>query len=195
MLLVAFMVLTAMYTDLLWYRSIGFSSVYTTQLQAKLVLFFGAGLLMTVVVGANVLVAYRLRPAYRPLSVEQQGLERYRAVIDPRRRLISGALLGLLGVLTGSSVAGQWPVWLAFLNRTPFGVEDPQFHKDVSFYVFTYPFLRLVLGVVFATVILSIIAAVMVHYLYGGCGCRGRATRRARPRGRICRCCSACSSC
>ncbi|WP_021593929.1 UPF0182 family protein [Actinomadura welshii] len=180
-LLVAFMVLTAMYTDLLWYRSIGFSSVYTTQLQAKLVLFFGAGLLMTVVVGANVLVAYRLRPAYRPLSVEQQGLERYRAVIDPRRRLISGALLGLLGVLTGSSVAGQWPVWLAFLNRTPFGVEDPQFHKDVSFYVFTYPFLRLVLGVVFATVILSIIAAVMVHYLYGGLRLQGPGDKASPP--------------
>lgn len=172
-LLVAFMLFAAMYTNLLWYRSVGFSSVYTTQLWAKTVLFFGAGLFMVLVVGANVVVAYRLKPAYRPLSVEQQGLERYRSVIDPRRRLIAGAALGLLGVLTGSSVAGQWPVWLAFLNRTSFGVEDPQFHKDVSFYVFTYPFLRLVLGVVFATVILSILAAVMVHYLYGGLRLQG----------------------
>ncbi|GAA2310127.1 UPF0182 family protein [Actinomadura luteofluorescens] len=172
-LLMAFLVFTAVYTDLLWYRSIGFSSVYTTQLRAKAVLFFGAGLLMALVVGANVVVAYRLRPAYRPLSVEQQGLERYRAVIDPRRRLIAWGLLGVLGMLTGSSVAGQWPVWLAFLNRTPFGVKDPQFHKDVSFYVFTYPFLRLVIGVVFATVILSILAAVMVHYLYGGLRLQG----------------------
>ncbi|WP_309237475.1 UPF0182 family protein [Actinomadura sp. BRA 177] len=180
-LLVIFMIFTAVYTNLLWYRSIGFSSVYTTQLQAKIVLFFGAGLLMTLVVGANVLVAYRLRPAYRPLSVEQQGLERYRAVIDPRRRLISFVLLGLLGVLTGSSVAGQWPVWLAFLNRTPFGVADPQFHKDVSFYVFTYPFLRLVLGVVFATVILSILAAVMVHYLYGGLRLQGPGDKASPP--------------
>ena len=180
-LLVVFMVFTAVYTNLLWYRSIGFSSVYTTQLQAKIVLFFGAGLLMTLVVGANVVVAYRLRPAYRPLSVEQQGLERYRAVIDPRRRLISLGLLGLLGVLTGSSVAGQWPVWLAFLNRTPFNVEDPQFHKDVSFYVFTYPFLRLVLGVVFATVILSILAAVMVHYLYGGLRLQGPGDKASPP--------------
>lgn len=180
-LLVAFMVFTAVYTNVLWYDSIGFSEVYTTQLQAKVVLFFGAGLLMTLVVGANVAVAYRLRPAYRPLSVEQQGLERYRAVIDPRRRLISWSLLGLLGILTGSSVAGQWPVWLAFLNRTPFHVKDPQFHKDVSFYVFTYPFLRLVLGVVFATVILSILAAVMVHYLYGGLRLQGPGDKASPP--------------
>ncbi len=180
-LLVAFLIFTAVYTDLLWYRSIGFSEVYTTQLQAKIVLFFGAGLLMSLVVGANVMVAYRLRPAYRPLSVEQQGLERYRSVIDPRRRMIAVSLLGLLGVLTGSSVAGQWPVWLAFLNRTPFGVEDPQFHKDVSFYVFTYPFMRLVLGVVFATVILSILAAVMVHYLYGGLRLQGPGDKASPP--------------
>ena len=66
-LLVVFMIFTTTYTNLLWYRSIGFSSVYTTQLQAKIALFFGAGLLMTLVVGANILIASRLRPAYRLL--------------------------------------------------------------------------------------------------------------------------------
>ena len=180
-LLTVFLVFTSVYTNLLWHRSIGFSDVYTTQLQAKVALFFGAGLLMALVVGANVAVAYRLRPAYRPLSVEQQGLERYRAVIEPRRRLIAWSLLGVLGLLTGSSVAGQWPVWLAFLNRTSFGVKDPQFNKDVSFYVFTYPFLRLILGVVFATVILSIVAAVMVHYLYGGLRLQGPGDKASPP--------------
>ncbi|WP_019634653.1 UPF0182 family protein [Actinomadura atramentaria] len=172
-LLIVFLVFTAVWTNLLWYRSIGFSGVYTTQLSAKAVLFAGSGLLMALVVGLNMAVAYRLPPAYRPLSVEQQGLERYRALIDPRRRLVTAGALLLLGVLTGSSVMGRWPVWLAFLNRTPFGVKDPEFHKDVSFYVFTYPFLRLLLGVVFATVILSIIASVMVHYLYGGLRLQG----------------------
>jgi uncharacterized membrane protein (UPF0182 family) len=180
-LLVAFMLFTSVWTNLLWYRSVGFSSVYTTELWAKVLLFVGAGALMAVLVGANMVIAYRLRPAYRPLSVEQQGLERYRAVVDPRRKLIAGGLLGLLGLLTGSSVAGQWPVFLAFLNRTPFGVEDPQFHKDISFYVFTYPFLRLVLGVVFATVILSVLAALMVHYLYGGLRLQGPGDKASPP--------------
>ncbi|MFI0357862.1 UPF0182 family protein [Actinomadura sp. 9N407] len=180
-LLVAFLLFTSIWTNLLWYRSINFSSVYTTELWAKALLFVGSGALMALLVGANMVIAYRLRPAYRPLSVEQQGLERYRAVVDPRRKLIAGGLLGLLALLTGSSVAGQWPVFLAFLNRTPFGVEDPQFHKDVSFYVFTYPFLRLVLGVVFATVILSILAALMVHYLYGGLRLQGPGDKASPP--------------
>ncbi|MGI5167651.1 UPF0182 family protein [Spirillospora sp. CA-253888] len=180
-LLIAFMVFTAVWTNLLWYRSVGFSSVYTTELWAKVVLFLGAGALMALVVGANMVIAYKLRPAYRPLSIEQQGLERYRTLIDPRRKLIMFGSLGLLALLTGSSVAGRWPVWLAFLNRTSFGVEDPQFGKDVSFYVFTYPFLRLVLGVVFATVILSILAAVMVHYVYGGLRVQGPGDKASPP--------------
>ncbi|MFI6517455.1 UPF0182 family protein [Spirillospora sp. NPDC050679] len=180
-LLIAFMVFTAIWTNLLWYRSVGFSSVYTTELWAKVVLFVGAGALMALVVGANMVIAYKLRPAYRPLSIEQQGLERYRTLIDPRRKLIMFGSLGLLALLTGSSVAGRWPVWLAFLNRTSFGVEDPQFGKDVSFYVFTYPFLRLVLGVVFATVILSILAAVMVHYVYGGLRVQGPGDKASPP--------------
>ncbi|MFC6878495.1 MULTISPECIES: UPF0182 family protein [Actinomadura] len=181
LLLIVFIVYTAVWTNLLWYRSVGFEEVYTTQLQARAVLFAGSGLFMALVVGANVVVAHRLRPAYRPLSVEQQGLERYRTVIDPRRRLIMAGTLGLLAILTGSSVSGQWPVWLAFLNRTSFGEKDPQFHKDISFYVFTYPFLRLVLGVVFATVILSVLAAVMVHYLYGGLRLQGPGDKASPP--------------
>ncbi|RFU41344.1 UPF0182 family protein [Actinomadura logoneensis] len=172
-LAVAFMIFTSVWTNLLWYRSVGLSSVYTTRLWARTSLFLGGFLLMTLLVGVNMVVAHRLRPAYRPLSVEQQGLDRYRTLVDPRRRAITAVALVLLGVLTGASVAGRWQVWLAFLNRTDFGVRDPQFHKDVSFYVFTYPFLRLLLGVVFAAVILSLLAAVMVHYLYGGLRLQG----------------------
>ncbi|MCW2886751.1 MAG: uncharacterized protein QOE54_6381 [Streptosporangiaceae bacterium] len=180
-LLVLFLVFTAIYTDLLWYRSVGFSSVYTTQLRTKVLLFIGAGILMALVVGANMVTAYRLRPAYRPLSVEQQGLERYRSVIDPHRRLIGGGLLALLALLTGSSAAGQWRIWLAFMNRTPFGVKDPQFHKDISFFVFTYPFLRLILGYIFATVILSVLVSLVVHYLYGGLRLQGPGDKASPP--------------
>ncbi len=172
-LVALFLAFTAVWTDMLWYRSLGFSSVYTTQLTTRALLFLGGGLLMVLVLGVNIVTAYRLRPAYRPSSVEQQSLERYRAVIDPHRRLIVIALLGLIGLLTASATSGQWRIWLAFFNRQPFGIKDPQFHKDISFFVFTYPLLRLVLGFLFTTVVLSFIAALIVHYLYGGLRVQG----------------------
>lgn len=181
LLLALFLVFTGIWTDLLWYRSVDYSSVYLTELRTKVMLFVGAGLLMALVVGANMVIAYRARPAYRPLSMEQQGLERYRMAIDPHRKLIGAGLLIFLGLLTGSSTSGLWQVWLAFMNRTPFGVKDAQFHKDVSFYIFTYPFLRLVLGFLFATVILSFIVSVAVHYIYGGLRLQGPGDKASPP--------------
>ena len=180
-LLAAYLLFTAIWTDVLWYRSVGFSSVFTTQLWARVGLFVGSGLLMALIVGANMVIAYRLRPSYRLPSVEQQGLERYRSAVHPHRRLITIAIVTVLALMTGSSMSGQWPVWLAFLNRTKFGQTDPQFGKDISFYVFTYPFVRLVLGFLFAALILSLMVALAVHYLYGGLRVQGPGDKASPP--------------
>ncbi|ROO83147.1 hypothetical protein EDD29_0639 [Actinocorallia herbida] len=174
-LVALFFIITGFWTDLLWYRSLGdgFSGVFTTQLRTRALLFVLGGLLMAAAVGLNMVIAYRLRPAYRPVSVEQQGLERYRAAVDPHRKAVFFALLGAIGLFTGLSSAGQVGTWLAFMNRTSFGEKDAQFGMDVSFFVFTYPFLRLIMGFLFVLVVLSIIAAVAVHYLYGGLRLQG----------------------
>ena len=92
-------------------------------------------------------------------------------------------VLGLIGLISGLAAAGSWRTWLLFANRTSFGVQDPQFHLDISFFVFDYPFIRMVLSFLFAAVLLSLVAAAVVHYLYGGLRLqvRGeRATQGAR---------------
>lgn len=176
-LVILFLVFTSVWTNLLWYRSVGFSSVYTKQLWTKILLYLGSALIMAFVVGANVVVAHRVRPGFRPPTVEQQGLDRYRAAIDPRRRLVLAGVLIVVALITGSSVSGRWRTWLAFFARVKFGVKDPEFNKDISFFVFTYPFLRLILGFLFATVILSFLASLVVHYLYGGLRLQGPGER------------------
>ena len=51
-------------------------------------------------VGANAVLAYRLRPMYRPVATQGQGLEAYRITIDPHRRLLLGVILGFVGLRT-----------------------------------------------------------------------------------------------
>ena len=164
----AFLLVTSFYTDLLWYRSVDASSVFTTQLWTRLGLLVFFGLLMALVVGFNMWLAYRVRPVFRLMSPEQASLERYRMALDPIRR---GLLIGIpvmLGLLAGVSATAEWKTWLMWRNATPFGTTDPTFGMDVSFYVFTLPFLRFALGFLFAAVVLGFIAAVAVHYVYGG---------------------------
>ncbi len=162
-------------TDFLWFHSIGYTSVFSTTYGTKWALFGITAVFMTAVIGANIWIAYRIRPAYRPSSPEQQGLDAYRQVIDPHRRLVLGAVLGLIALISGLTGAANWRTWLEFANRTSFGIVDPQFKLDISFFVFVYPFIRMVLSYLFAAVLLSVLAAAAVHYLYGGL--------RLQPRG------------
>ncbi len=175
--IVVFIVFANVWTDFLWFRSIHYGSVFTKIISIRLVLFVIGGALMASVVGVNVYLAYRFRPAYRAPSQEQQSLERYRSGLDPYRKLVMGLGLGLLALISGLSTAGAWRVWLLFVNQTSFGLKDPQFHLDISFFTFTYPFIRFVLGFAFTAVVLSVIAAAATHYLYGGVRLQGPGER------------------
>jgi uncharacterized membrane protein (UPF0182 family) len=167
-ILFVFVIFTSFYTDLLWYQSVDASSVFTTQLWTRLGLLLGFGLLMALAVGLNMWIAYRTRPVFRLMSPEQASLERYRMALDPLRRPAVIGIPLVIGLLAGVSATAEWKTWLLWRNSTDFGVTDPQFGMDVSFYTFTLPFLRFVLGFLFAAVVLGFIAAAVVHYIYGG---------------------------
>ncbi|RKY83104.1 UPF0182 family protein, partial [candidate division KSB1 bacterium] len=57
---------------------------------------------------------------------------------------------------------------LKFLNQTPFNLSDPIFHKDISFYVFTLPFLQLVQVWFLSSFILILIVSGIVFIITKG---------------------------
>ena len=161
-------VAVALYTDLLWFREAGFPTIFSTVLRTRALLFIGFGLLMAVAIAANLLIAYRSRPPFRPMSLEQQNLERYRVAVEPYLRPVLLLTSGIIGIFAGLSAAGHWQTWLLWRNATSFGQKDAQFGKDISFYTFSYPMYRFALTFVLTAVILSLIAAAATHYLFGG---------------------------
>nr|WP_189171109.1 UPF0182 family protein [Pilimelia anulata] len=171
------------YTDWLWFDEVRFTGVFSTVLLTRLVLFLAFGVGMGLVVGGNLYLAYRLRPLLRPHSDEQATLERYRMLLTPR--IATWLLLpaAVVGVFAGLSAQAQWGQWLLFRNGGDFGVADPEFGVDVGFYVFEYPFWRYLLGAVFTALVLSLVGALAVHYLFGGVRLQGvgdRMTNGAR---------------
>lgn len=164
----AFTMFAGFWTDWLWYRSVHYSSVFTTTLSTKIGLFFVFGLLMAAAVGVNIWLAHRLRPPLSAMSMEQQSLDRYRMGIAPYKKWLLLAITALVGLIAGASASSQWRVWLMWVNGVPFHQKDPQFHLDVSFYAFDLPWYRFLLGFGFAAAILSLLAAALTHYLYGG---------------------------
>ncbi len=160
--------LSGFYADWLWYKSVAFTSVWTTVLSTKVYLFIAAGLLTSTIVLLNVIIAYKRRPLYVPLSIEADNLERYRAQIEPIKRWVVVALAVGLFYFAGTSGSALWETWLLFKNATSFGVKDPQFNLDISFFAFKLPFWQTLIAWGISTLVLAIIASSIVHYLYGG---------------------------
>src|SRR6478672_1616102 len=166
-LIIALVQLTGVYINFLWFDSLGFRGVYTTIFWTRVSLFFIFGVVMALVIGGNMVIAYLLSPPFRPMSAEQQNIERYRVVLEPRRFLVL-AVISLIALFSaGMSAQGNWATWQLWLNGKSFGVTDEQFHLDVSFYAFDYPAYRLLLGFGFTAIIFAIILSALIHYLTG----------------------------
>jgi uncharacterized membrane protein (UPF0182 family) len=157
-----------LWTDVLWFDSVGFTKVFWVELGTKLGLFVVCGLITAAVVASSLLVGYRTRPVYPPVSEEQQNLDHYRELLEPLRRVATIAAPAVLGLFAGSAGASQWKTFLLWANRVPFGTQDAQFKLDIGFFVFTLPWLQFIVGFLTMTLVLGVLAAAMTHYVYGG---------------------------
>ena len=164
----ALVALSGFYVDWLWFNSVGFTGVWSTVLTTKVALFVIAGLLTSLIISLNIYLAFRRRPFYVPTSVEADNLERYRATIDPIRKLVFAGIVLVLFYFGGTSASNLWGSWLLFSNSTEFGIQDPQFGLDISFFAFRLPFWQTLIGWGISTLILATLASAAVHYLYGG---------------------------
>jgi uncharacterized protein len=169
--------LSGIYVDWLWFNSVGFTSVWTTVLTTKIALFVVAGLVTSLAITTNVYLAYRRRPFDVSMAVEADNLERYRATIEPIRKLVLAGIALVLFYFGGTSGVQLWSSWLQFTNSTEFGIKDPQFGLDISFFAFRLPFLQTLIGWAISTLILATLASAAVHYLYGGIRPQLRAER------------------
>ncbi len=167
-LLIAFISFTQVYTEVLWFRQIGASQVFRTMWLTRGLTFLAGFVIMAVPVWLSLHLAFKHRPVYAPTTPRQENLDRYREAIEPLRRVATLAIPAVLGVLSGITASAQWNTVLEWLNSTSFGSEDPQFGLDKSFYVFVLPGLRLIGDQLGMTILLSLIAALVGHYLFGG---------------------------
>jgi len=161
-------VFTGIWTDRLWFRSVDYSSVFTKVISTRVLLFIAFALLMGLFIAANMFLAYKFRPLFRPASLEQANLDRYRDVVVPLRRWLLIGVSIVMAIFAGSSGAGQWRDFLLWRHSTPFGTKDPYFDKDIGFYVFELPWLHYLVDFGMAITVVALIIATFVHYLFGG---------------------------
>lgn len=167
-LVIGFSLFAGIWTDKLWFGSLGYSSVFNKLLLTRVLLFAIFGGAMAVIVGLNLYFAFRLRPMFRPHSPEQANLERYREVVTPLRRLLLVGVSVIFGIFAGVSATGKWRTFLLWGNSEDFGKADPYFGRDIGFYVFSLPWLHFLVDFAMTALFTALLLAAVVHYLYGG---------------------------
>jgi uncharacterized membrane protein (UPF0182 family) len=155
--------------DWLWYRDLGFERVFLTKIAAQWTLGIVAGVAAFGIIIANVRLGLRGVALDALLAETRLGPEAHaRAAVLTRLAQIAAipaaALIALIAALTAAS---QWRAALSFLYRTPFGVADPVFGRDVGYYVFTLPVVGGILDFVGTMLVLGGLLALPIYLARG----------------------------
>ncbi len=150
-----------LYTDLLWFRSAGYESVFWARTLAE------AGMRVVVGGGTAVLAFLNFRVVARTLGVIQ--IRRRFGDLEfaerlPRRTIVWGVAASslLMGLWLGASFPQGAGLRLRLLLEAPrWGLEVPPLGRDASFFVFSLPLLEgaLILGLSLTFLLFSFTAA------------------------------------
>ena len=86
----------------------------------------------------------------------------------------------MLSLIVGSQAIGQWNNWILFRNSTPFKSTDPEFHRNVAYFVFTLPFEQFLVHWTLVALFVVLLVTLLSHYLNGGIRMQG-SRPRVRP--------------
>ncbi|PQM46802.1 hypothetical protein C1Y40_03021 [Mycobacterium talmoniae] len=167
--------------DWLWFGEVGYRAVFTTVLVTRLLVFVIVGLLVGGIVFGGLVLAYRTRPVFVPANGANDPVARYRTVVMSRLRLFGIGVPAAIGLLAGVIAQTYWVRIQLFLHGGSFGIDDPQFGKDLGFYAFDLPFYRLVLSYLLVAVFLAFVANLVTHYVFGGIRLAGNTGALSRP--------------
>jgi uncharacterized membrane protein (UPF0182 family) len=155
------------YGDWLWFQNVGFAKVFTTILWARVLAFAVFFSIFGIFAGLNIAIARKWGRPTRVIKVAtpEEPLTPF-AIIFHRTYADSvwAIIIFLLAVIMGSSASDSWLAILQFLQRSPFGVPDPIFQKDVGFYVFALPLYLFLRGWYLTTLFLVFVAVALSYY-------------------------------
>ncbi len=156
----------AFYGEYLWFLEMAQGSVFRTVIFTRVGMGLLVGLGACLMILANTLVARRSAPHFaitwneEIIQLDLKRVERYMIWV-----VVAGALV--VGFGYGVTAAARWTTWARYVHQVPFNLTDPIFHRDVAFYMFTLPLVRLIQAWVSSILVLSAVAAGVVYALLG----------------------------
>ena len=145
LIVVSISVLVGLYTNYLWFDALGFSEIFLISLFSQIKLFAVAAVIFFLFAIINLWISTRF--------------------IDVKKRIVpfkfKVLIAAVISVIVGAISSSAWFKVLQYIQQIPFNIQDPILMKDVSFYIFSLPFLSFVwtflMGCLFITTILVLL--------------------------------------
>src|ERR1700730_572235 len=135
--------------DWAWFSAIGYLDVFGTILGGKAVLFFAVFAGSAIFLWVNGSLASRFarrRRHVHPVDFEREseGVQTLPELLELMRqrlpwRLLIAGVAGVLAILLAAGEVSNWDVFKRFVYQVPYGLSDPQYGKDIGFYLFSLP--------------------------------------------------------
>ena len=163
--------------DWAWFSAIGYLDVFGTILGGKAVLFFAVFAGSAIFLWVNGSLASRFarrRGHVHPVDFEREseGVQTLPELLELMRqrlpwRLLIAGVAGVLGILLAAGEVSNWDVFLRFVYQVPYGLSDPQYGKDIGFYLFSLPAYVVLKNWMLLTLLLGFLVAAAVYWVHG----------------------------
>ena len=150
MLFVALVILSSvsitLYTEYLWFLSVGYAEVFFTTIYYRLLTF-----------------ATFFAISFPILVVNNVAIRRSSKEFLGEAIKIPFLLDFVISIVFSYVMSTRWLQFLYFRNSTDFDIKDPIFNMDVSFYVFKLPFVMDIIATVTVMVAISLLMSIIVY--------------------------------
>jgi uncharacterized membrane protein (UPF0182 family) len=151
------------YTDWLWFGSLGQLRTLQIRLFAPVGFWLAGGLVTGLVLAINWFLVPRRLLAQLQLRLRSKSQN---FVVGPRvMGVILRVLLAFVIVVLASEMSDRWLTILTFLYGSPFGLQDPVFGLDASFYVFALPVYRFLVVWLLGLIVVALIGSALIYLL------------------------------
>ncbi len=159
--------LTGLYTDWLWFKNLGYEAVFMTVFLSRWGVRLAAWLLFFLFLYINLLFTRRTLLTFSNSELRERiagsGLGRF---LTPGKVTLFFLGVSLLISFFFSAYAGS--LWLPvqqFIQGVKFGIEEPIFQRDASFYIFQLPFWRTLYTFLQTMIILTLLSTGVIYFL------------------------------
>lgn len=142
-------------TDYLWFKEVGYTETFLTKIKAQLTIGVPIFALL------SLLLYIFIKKLKKKYDLESE-------IVDTQTNKKVNMWIKLISVtisflFTVNIVSSMWFEILQFINSESFGIVDPIFNNDVSFYIFKLPLINTVVDFIINILFLLIIVTVLFY--------------------------------